>query len=150
MNSWHTPPGTQDDGSINSNIFSDWLDKVKMICAESGHTEVALTHVGHVLYYCPADLSGFWIDKKIAEILNQRGSELLRNGLSTETINTRGVHWIDPSGKPEIELAEKYRRIAEETENAGYQRLALTFRKLAASYEKEAQNIVNEHIQVED
>ena len=150
LNSWHTPPGIQDDGSLNSNIFSEWLNKVKKICTESGHIEVALTHVGHVLYYSPADPDGFWINKNIAEILNQKDSDLMRNGLSTETINTRGVHWIDPTGEPEKELAEKYGKRAEETENAGYQRLALTFRKLAASYEKEAQSIVNEHKQEED
>lgn len=147
LHNWHTPPGVQDDGSIDSNLFNDWLEDVKKISIESGHIEVALTYVGHVLYYCPADHSGFWINKNIAYILNQKDSDLLRNGLYTETINSRGMHSIDPTGKPEIELAVKYRERAEETENAGYQRLALTFRKLAASYEREAQSIINEHKQ---
>ena len=32
-------------------------------------------------------------------------------------------HWVDPTGKPEQELAEQYRQKAEDIENAGYQTL---------------------------
>ena len=40
-----------------------------------------------------------------------------------ELYNSRGVHWVDPTGKPESDLAEKYRLQAETLEIAGFHRL---------------------------
>ena len=52
--------------------------------------------------------------------------------------NFRDVYEIDPTGKSERELAEQYRKKAEDIENAGYQRLAATLRMLAEDYEHQA------------
>jgi len=52
---------------------------------------------------------------------------------------------VDPTGKPEFELAEIYRKRANETENDGYQRFAVTLRQIAESYEDEARRIIEEH-----
>ena len=49
------------------------------------------------------------------------------------------------AGQPELELSEKYKKQAEDVENAGYQRLASTLRELAESYTNEARRIVDEH-----
>ena len=61
----------------------------------------------------------------------------IREGLPVQTIlngglvySSRGVHWVDPSGKLELELSEKYQKQAEDVESAGYQRLASTLRSL--------------------
>lgn len=51
--------------------------------------------------------------------------------------NFRGVYEIDPTGKPERELAEQYRKKAEDIENASYH-LAATLRMLARRYEHQA------------
>ncbi len=71
----------------------------------------------------------------------------MRHGFSLAIFNSRGVHTVDPSGKPELELAEKYKKQAEDVENAGYQRLAPTLRELANSYTSEARRIIDEHKQ---
>lgn len=52
--------------------------------------------------------------------------------------NSRDVYEIDPTGKPERELAEQYRKKAEDIENASYQRLAATLQMLARRYEHQA------------
>ena len=52
---------------------------------------------------------------------------------------------VDPTGKPERELAEQWRKKAEDVENAGYQRFATTLRRLAEGYDREAERIVAEH-----
>ena len=74
----------------------------------------------------------------------------MRNGFRTGTYNSRGVHWVDPTGKPEKELAEQFRSKAEEVENAGFQRFAATLRDLAEGYDREAQQIINEHTNRDD
>jgi hypothetical protein len=142
---WRTPPGMQNDGSFSGEQFTEWLKSVKVSCTQSGHLEVALTHVGQVLIYCPADPNGLWIDQTVAEALNARDAENLRNGFHTEFVNSRGAHWVDPTGKPEKQLSEKYRQKAEEVENAGYQRLAATLKDIAEDYDRESMRVIIEH-----
>ena len=55
------------------------------------------------------------------------------------------VHWIDPTAKPERELAKQFKQKAEDVENAGYQRFAVTLRELAEEYNREADRIIAEH-----
>ncbi len=145
LHEWRTPPGMQEDGSFNDAHFSSWFQRVKEICTESGHLEVALINIGGVLIHCPPDADGLWINHTVADALNARDAEDMRRGFRTGIFNSRGVHFVDPTGKPERELAEHYRQKAEYVENAGYQRLAVTLRELAESYNREAERIINEH-----
>lgn len=145
LHEWQTPPGTQDDGSFDGAQFTHWLKRVKEICIETGHLEVALINIGEVLIYCPADSDGLWINRTVAEALNDRDAENMRDGFRTGIYNSRGVHWVDPTGKPERDLAEQFRQKAEDVENAGFQRLAVMLRGLADSYDREAERIISEH-----
>jgi len=108
---------------------------------ETGHLEVALIKVGEALIYVPADEDGLWINKTVAGAMNGRDSEDMRNGFTTALFNSRGVHTVDPSGKPETDLAEKYEKKAEDVENAGFHRLAVTLRGLSESYNRQAERV---------
>jgi len=114
-------------------------------CTETGHLEVALQYVGKVLFYSPADPLGFWINKAVADELNRKDADELRSGFSMQVFNSRGSHMVDPTGKPELELADEYKTKSEEAENAGYQRFAITLRKISESYESEAKQIIDDH-----
>ncbi len=149
LHEWKTPPGTQRDGTFSDERFTEWLQRVKEVCTGTGHLEVALTHIGEVLIHTPPDPDGLWIHRAVAAALNDREADDMRTGFSTGTYNSRGVHWVDPTGKPEKELAEQFRRKAEEIENAGFQRFAATLRSLADDYDREAERIVVEHRQEE-
>jgi hypothetical protein len=145
LHDWKTPPGTQIDGSFSGPRFSQWLKTTKAICTESGHLDVALIQVGEVLIRAPSDANGLWIDTTVASALNGRDNEHMRRGFSTAVYNSRGVHWVDPTGKPEKELAEEYRRKAEDVENAGFQRFAVTLREVAAGYDRDAERVIADH-----
>ncbi len=145
LDKWEIPPGKQKDNSFNEKEFKKWIDQVKEICRESGHLEVALLHAGKVLFYSPKDPSGFWINKIVAEELNRMDADKLRSGFSNEVFNSIGFHFIDPSGKSERGLAQGYKNRAEETENEGFHRLAVTLRKISESFEREATYIIDEH-----
>ncbi|MEK7990762.1 MAG: hypothetical protein VSS52_007120 [Thiotrichaceae bacterium] len=140
LHRWKTPPGMQKDGNFSSSQFSSWLEKVKEICTESGHLGVALSKIGNVLIYTPPDENGLWINSTVADALNKRNVEDMRNGYAVGIFNSRGVHYVDPTGKPEFELAEKYKEQAEAVENAGYHRFAVTMKNLAETYLQEAKN----------
>ncbi|MFJ4493894.1 hypothetical protein [Pseudomonas atacamensis] len=145
LHKWKTPPGTLEDGTFSKERFTEWLRKVKEDCAESGHLEVALINVGEVLIHCPPDPDGLWIHRTVAAALNDREADDMRAGFKTGTYNSRGAHWVDPSGKPERELAEQFRSKAEDVENAGYQRFAVTLKALADGYDWEAERVINDH-----
>lgn len=145
LHGWKRPPGLHKDGTFSAEDFEVWLESVKKQCAESGHLEVAMTTVGKVLLYCPADHQGLWIVQAVAGALNARDAEEMRRGFETEIYNSRGVHWVDPTGKPEQELATQWREKADAVENAGFARFAATLRGLAESYDREAERIIKAH-----
>jgi hypothetical protein len=145
LHEWKRPPGLNDDGSFSSEDFEAWLESVQQQCTESGHLEVAMIKVGEVLFYCPADPQGLWIAQSAASALNARNAEEMRRGFRTEVFNSRGAHWVDPTGKPERELATQWRKKANAVEDAGYARFAAILREIAESYDREAERVIEEH-----
>lgn len=141
LNEWRTPPGYQEDGTYDGDALTAWLDAVKKECSETGHLEIGMTMVGHVLIHVPADPDGLWINRAAAAALNAKGGVDMRNGFRTELFNSRGVYWVDPTGKPERELASSYRGQAEAVDDAGFHRLATTLRDLAVDYDREAERV---------
>jgi hypothetical protein len=145
LHEWRTPPGIQPDGAFSREQFTQWLEQTKETCAKSGHLEVAFTHIGQVLIHCPPDPNGLWIDQTAADALNGKDADEMRNGFSIAIFNSRGARIVDPTGKPERELAEHYRQKAEKIENAGYQRFAVALRSLAESYDRDADQLIDEY-----
>jgi hypothetical protein len=141
LSEWRTPPGCRADGTFDGDALAVWLDAMKKECSDTGHLEIAMTMVGHALIHVPPDSDGLWINRSVAAALNAKDAADMRNGFRTELFNSRGAHWVDPTGKPERELAEKYRAQAEAVEVAGYHRLATTLRELAGSYERDAESV---------
>lgn len=150
LREWRTPPGLQPDGIFSKEQLMIWLESTKATCTESGHIKVALTHVGHVLAHCPPDPEGLWINRTAAEVLNAKDAATIRDGFVTEILNSRGMHFVDPNGKAEMELSEKYIKQAVDAENAGYHRLALSLRQLAGWYVNEANRIIDDYKKEQD
>lgn len=145
LSKWKIPPGLQTDGTYDGNALNSWLEDVKKECAESGHLEIAMIMVGHVLVHVPPELDGLWINHAAAKVLNDKNAGDMRDGFRTEIFNSRGAHWVDPTGNPEMDLAAKYRKQAEELELAGFHRFANTLRELSKTYEIEAERIKSRH-----
>ena len=145
LHEWKTPPGTQQDDSFSEERFRSWLQRVKNLCMESGHLEVALISIGQVLFHAKVDPDGLWINRAIAAALNASGDDGLRRGYVTGAYNSRGVHSVDPTGNPDRELAENFRSKAEAIENAGFQRFAVALQDLADDYDRQAERIIAEH-----
>jgi hypothetical protein len=118
LDDWKTPLGMKKDGSFSEEDFSSWLELTKSLCNESGHFEVALTHIGGVLVYSPPDLDGLWINEVVADALYSKDADKMRRGFTLKLLNSRGGHWVDPTGQPVRDLAVKYRLQAEDVENA--------------------------------
>ena len=142
LRQWRISPGLRVDGSMSSEQFQTWLSQVREKCTDSGHLEVAMIHIGQVLIHAPPDPDGLWIHRVAADALNKEDAEAMREGFRGGAFNSRGTHWVDPTARPERELADKYRRQAEEVENAGYHRFAVSLRELANIYDRDADRII--------
>lgn len=138
LRTWKIPPGTLRDGSYDGDALTEWLDRMKACCAESGHLEIAMTMAGHVFASAPPDPGGLWIHHAAAAALNAKDARNMRDGFTTELFNSRGVHGFS-AGKEEEKIAAKYRTKADEAESAGYPRLATALRELASTYERYAE-----------
>ena len=143
LREWDTPPGLQMDGTFSPDVFRRWLNRVKSVCSEPGHLEFALEQVGQVLVHCPADPNGLWIRREVAEELDKEDMEAMRFGFCLGMRNAREMHWADPTGRPERELAVKYRQKADEVEREGLWRLADIIRGIADRYDLEAKDAID-------
>ena len=132
----------EEQHTFDSRIFLDWFEEVIKIAQEKTRLDVALNEIGQILFYSPADADGFWIDRNIAELLNQDEYDAMRRGFSSEIINSRGVHWVDPEAKEEFNFAKKYHDQSAACRISGYHRLANTLDEAEMFYQHEAERII--------
>ena len=71
--------------------------------------------------------------------LNDKDNEEMRKGYRVGVINQRGVHWLDPEGKEERKLADRFYEKAQMVEKLGYTRFSETLYSIGDSYIKEAE-----------
>ena len=138
LSEWHRCPGTQDDGSFNVEAFNAWINEARKMTEESGHTEIAQHHIGQILAYAPPDTDGLWIHNAVATILDDRHTDDMRTGITTELFNQRGAHRLT-NGQEERKLASKNREKAEALDSKGYTRFATAMRDFAKQYDREAE-----------
>lgn len=138
LNKWRTPPGQHPDGTLDAGALQRWWAVVKEGAISSGHLEVAMIAIGHVLSFAPADPSGLWIHRDVAAILDAQDASPMRRGFETERFNSRGVYTFT-QGKAERDLAKSYAAKAEALDKEGFHRFAESLRSLAMTYGNEAE-----------
>jgi hypothetical protein len=139
LETWATVPGTDASGDVSGEQLRSWIDAVKASLEQSGHLVVGLHKAGEVFIRAPVDPSGLFMHRAVADVLNRQDMDELRRGYELAVHNSRGAHFVDPTGAPEKELARVYNEKADAVENAGYHRLAVTLRSISESYEREAE-----------
>ncbi|AUT64986.1 hypothetical protein [Paraburkholderia terrae] len=135
---WNLCPGIGDDGQMQGAVFTKWLADVRRQCTESGHLDVAMSMLGKCVAYAPADQDGLWLDRTVANALNGRDAEAMRNGMVTEMFNSRGTYGFS-GGAAELEIDKQYVDRATAIAEAGYPRLGQDILKLAQSYGNQAE-----------
>lgn len=148
LNQWELVPGL-DNGTVNKKKINDWYNEMLDVCRKSDRLEVALSNFGKVLFHSPEDKSGFWIDKNVAEILNQEDADIIRNGFRIEAFNSMGIVNFDAEGSAFNNKAEEYYKKADLADKEGFYRLASEARKLADTYKYESENTKDNYFDFE-
>lgn len=138
LHGWQILPGSALDGSFDGSKFDEWLNDVKTRSKETGHFRIAMDQLGQALAYAPADPGGLWIHKTIAAALDSREATEMRRGFTAGLFNKRGVHGFS-HGIEEKKIADTYRDKAKALSVEGLHRIADEVRRLAESYERDAQ-----------
>lgn len=141
LGEWKHPPGLNSDGTFNIEKFKRWIESVIDISNQSGFLSTAMYYVGEVLIYVPADPDGLWIARSVAEFLDREDMERARHGFHIRMMNSRGAHFVDPTGKAEDELAESFEFKSEQLESTCYLTFSATLKSIADEYRAEAEYI---------
>ena len=137
-------PGTDWDGNYHENDFHEWVDICKTWSKTEDREAIVQQTIGNGLSYARRLENGL-VDEFIMRELNKIENEEMRIGYRLGLFNQRGVRWIDPEGKPELQLAEKYKERAEIVESMGYAKYAETLRLISDGYIREAEHNIREH-----
>lgn len=143
LQNWKLPPGLK-DGIFNADDFINWVNAVKNQAKDDKRYEITMQEIGKVFYYYPVNQDRLWLPKEVAEVIDGNDAEHIRIGYTVEIYNSRGVHTIDPEGRPELALAAKWEDRAKIADEEGYPRFGAELREVAKSYRREAQRNVDE------
>lgn len=138
---WKIPPGQLENGNFSANLLDKWFREVKTLSINKGYYEVAMTHVGQILFYLGKESPNLWLKKKAIELLNEKDNDNIRNGYTTEVYNSRGVHVVDPSGQPELKIADLWASRADKAEELGLIRIATALKELSNTYIRESERV---------
>ncbi len=136
-------PGINWNGDFDENRFRYWMNSVKKWSKENDRYEVAMHTVGSGMSYATLDADNIPPISVIQE-LNLPENDALRRGYYLGIINQRGVHFVDPSGKPELKLSDEYKERADFVEAKGYSRYADVLRQISDEYKREAMHNIAE------
>ncbi len=139
-------PGVDWNGVFQEDAFVHWIRTVKEWAKENDRWEVVLQTIGSGLSYAFADENGM-LNSAVLQELNHQDNEHMRTGYYFGVINSRGFHWVDPTGTHEKDLGDRYMAEAQKATANGYSRFADTLRKIAQSYYAESEfNIKDEKL----
>lgn len=137
-------PGMSWKNIFSSEKFKQWITYVKDWSKENDRYAVCMHTIGSGLSYATLDSDGL-PEKVIMEELNLPENIEMRKGYKLGIINQRGVHFVDPSGEPEMLLAKKYDSFAAKVEAKGYNRYSQVLREIADNYVEEAKRNIQNH-----
>ncbi len=131
-------PGTQTDGSIDSDAFTLFIDSARDLCRLKDRLIMCEQTLGQILAHAPADEDGTWPFLPARNVLDRPELEEMRSGFVIGTRNARGGTSRSPfdGGDQERDLSTHYRKQAECIQYT-HPNIAATLDKIAESYEHE-------------
>lgn len=128
---WSVVPGSTSNGGFDEKQFSAWVRKSAALSKAKGRYLPFQIVLGHCLIFTPKGSNGFWMQERVAKYLNAQVSTKVRNAFQVALFNSRGVHWVDKTGREDRELEDMYRRMAIESDERGFHRVAAMLNNLA-------------------
>jgi hypothetical protein len=144
LRSWRRCPTTGADGKANPAALLAWVEQARAAVAQDDRLGPGDSEIGQVLAWAAPDDDGMSPPRAVRDLLEEVRSDRLDNGLEMGIYNRRGVtsRGVFEGGKKEGGLAAGYRDAADAA--VGWPRTAKLLRRLADSYERDAEQIEGE------
>ncbi|WP_131655672.1 hypothetical protein [Methylocucumis oryzae] len=133
-------PGLLTDGSIDPQIFTEFIDRTRELCRAEDRLEVCDSTLGEILAYAPQGQDNIWPCQPVRDYLDRNELVGMRYGFLIGLRNKRGVtmRLPDEGGGQERSLADYYRQQAQALSYT-HINLAATLENLASDYEWDGQ-----------
>lgn len=106
-------PGTHGE-AIRLDELRGWVDEVRRLGSHYGRERSMDFSVGKLLSKCPAEDGGLWPCRPVCETMEMIRSKYLMDGFESGAIEARGVSMRFPGDSQERDLADRYRRWADQ------------------------------------
>ncbi|CAJ1784617.1 HigA family addiction module antidote protein [Aeromonas veronii] len=131
-------PGSDEQGHIDAKRLAKWTGTVRKSCAELSRIEIADAVIGELLASAPIGEDGAWPCEAVRMMMEDIQSEGMMRGAHTGVYNSRGIHARGPGGNQERQLADKYRKWAQQIRMSSPYVASELLMKLTETYEREA------------
>ncbi|HKF81476.1 MAG TPA: helix-turn-helix domain-containing protein [Solirubrobacterales bacterium] len=138
---WREVPGRREDGSVDGDHLSEWVDTARLALAELDRADIGDEMIGRLLSASPEGEDGGWPSEPVRELIERVGSTSIETGMEVGIFNGRGITSRSPydGGQQERELAQEYRVWARKTA-ASWPRTSRVLRSIAESFERDAKH----------
>ena len=139
LDRWRRVPGMEDNDSLNSKYFEEWVAQALELLEEAKLKNGGMLALGKMLRWGPSEKNGIWPAPEICDVIQDIASDVLDAEFQVAIYNSRGVTSRGPysGGGQERALADKYESYSDKLE-AKWPRVAAIMRKMAAGYSNEA------------
>ncbi|HJP93519.1 MAG TPA: hypothetical protein VJ875_16285 [Pyrinomonadaceae bacterium] len=139
LHSWRQCPGLQEDGSLDSKEFSEWVHQARLLLKERDRQSIGDQTIGGAIVYAPLDSDGSWPHAAVRNVIEKLESDHLETGIEFGVYNSRGVFMKSQTegGAQEREIAERYQGYANQLSDR-WPRTAAMLRRIARVYVSDA------------
>jgi hypothetical protein len=131
-------PGSDEHGDVDFDRLAKWVGIVRKSCAELSRIEIADQVIGELLASAPAGKDGTWPCEAVRRVMEDIQSEDMMRGAHIGVYNSRGVHTRGPGGDQERQLADKYKKLAQQIRTLSPYVASELLLRLTDTYEREA------------
>ena len=131
-------PGTRADGSIDVDIFNEFISNSRQLCCNADRAIMGDQTLGQILAHAPADDDGTWPFTPARVLLDDSDSEEIRHGFYIGTLNKRGSTIRSPldGGSQERTLATHYKDMGARVQHT-HPNVAAMLESVAKTYERD-------------
>lgn len=139
LHGWSLIPGLENNGTINSTVLNNWVQKVRELSFQHKRAKVCDRAIGRVLSHSPKESDGTWPAIPIRDLVESVNSDAINRGFMMGVSNGRGVRsrGLLDGGVQERQLAERYKGYADAIRTL-WPRTAAVLDKLTVEYLSDA------------
>lgn len=140
LQSWRTVPGTREDGEVDAEVLTNWIEQARAAASGGGRVVIADQTIGQMLSGSPAGADGSWPHRAVRDVIECVASTELEHGFAIGVANSRGIFSksLTEGGVQERALADRYAGFAAVIVDR-WPRTAATLRRIADQYRADAE-----------